>query len=351
MSWLIYGANGYTAGLVLEQALLRGHRPMLAARREETVRPLAEASNLAWKAFSLEDPFALDAALEGVTLVAHLAGPYQATAKPMFEACLRRGVHYVDIGGEVAVYEALHARTEEARAAGIVAVPGVGFDVVPSDCVALMLKDALPDATELELAFGGFGKSMASRGTLKTMVQTMGVGALVRIGGALTQVSVNWRQPTIAFPQGTLRCVTVPWGEVVTAFVTTKIPNVCVYMGAPAGVGFFLTLMKPLLQFSWVRRVLTRLVDATLVGPGVADRTVSSAAVWGRVRNAAGATVEVRLRAPEGYTTTAASTVSAIERVLAGRVSPGVWTPAAAFGKDFVRSLPGVQVDDFTRSP
>jgi short subunit dehydrogenase-like uncharacterized protein len=350
VTWLLYGATGYTAGLVLERARQRGHAPVLAARREAAVRPLAEAAGLPWRAFALDQPGAVDRGLEGMRAAVNLAGPFRHTARPLFEACLRLGVPYLDIGGEVRVYEALLARGAEARAAQVAAVLGVGFDVVPSDCVAAMLKAALPGAVELELAFGGFGRSGPSRGSLHTLLETLGEGALIREGGRLRRVPFSWRRPRVRFPQGEARCLTVPWGEVVTAFATTGIPDIAVYLAAPPGLGLALAVLRPLLRLAWVRRLLRQMVAATVVGPGLEQRRASSAAVWGRARDAGGHEVALSLSAPEGYTLTADSTVAALERVLAGEVPPGVWTPALAFGKDFVRELPGVEVGPLTGS-
>src|SRR5690606_5088937 len=94
---------------------------------------------------------------QGVDLVLHCAGPFGETSRPMLKACLRAGAHYLDITGEIAVFEAVMARDPEIRRAGVAAIPGVGFDVVPTDGLAALLGQALPGATHLELAFAGLG--------------------------------------------------------------------------------------------------------------------------------------------------------------------------------------------------
>ncbi|MCH2899060.1 hypothetical protein K3W01_15090, partial [Listeria monocytogenes] len=76
-----------------------------------------------------------------------------ATSTPMIAACRAAGTHYVDITGEIAVFEQAPAGDAEAREAGIVVCPGVGFDVIPTDCLAACLKEALPDAQRLALGF------------------------------------------------------------------------------------------------------------------------------------------------------------------------------------------------------
>ena len=99
----------------------------------------------------------------------HIAGPFSATSKPMADACLRTGTHYFDITGEIDVFEALAARDAEATKAGIMLLPGVGFDVVPSDCLAVHLKQRMPDAIDLKISIGGL--NALSHGTAKSMVE------------------------------------------------------------------------------------------------------------------------------------------------------------------------------------
>jgi saccharopine dehydrogenase (NAD+, L-lysine-forming) len=168
-TWMIYGVNGYTGRILAERAKAEGRAPILAGRREDAVRPLAEALSLPHRIFSLDDPAAVDAGLEGVGAVVHCAGPFSKTSAPMVDGCLRRRTHYLDITGEVEVFEAVFTRDKEARDAGVVLLPGAGFDVVPTDCLAAGLKERLPDAIELELAFQDMGS--LSAGTMKTMVE------------------------------------------------------------------------------------------------------------------------------------------------------------------------------------
>src|ERR1700722_9350476 len=99
--YLIYGANGYTGGLIARSAVARGHRPIVAGRNAAAVTALAGELGVEGRCFSLDDPAALDAGLEGMTIVLHCAGPFAHTARPMAEACLRRGVHYLDVTGEI----------------------------------------------------------------------------------------------------------------------------------------------------------------------------------------------------------------------------------------------------------
>src|SRR5687767_1916180 len=156
---------------------------MLAGRNADAVRTQAEALDLQWRAAALDDPAELDAALAGATVVLHCAGPFAHTWRTMSDACLRARAHYLDITGEVAVFEGLAARDVEARSAGIMLLPGTGFDVVPSDCLAAHLARRLPGAVSLSLAFRAIGG--ASRGTLSTMVEGLGGTGAIRKNGKI----------------------------------------------------------------------------------------------------------------------------------------------------------------------
>lgn len=339
MTWLLYGANGYTGALVAEEAARRGERPVLAGRREEAIRPLAERLGLAWRTFALDDPARIAEELRaaGARAVLLCAGPFSATSAPVVEACLRAGAHYLDITGEIAVLEACHARDAEARRAGVVVMPGVGFDVVPSDCLAASLKEALPDATHLELAFAATGAPSA--GTTKTAVEGAGKGGAIRRDGRIVRVPHAWRTATVPFPGGSRLAVTIPWGDVSTAWYSTRIPNIEVYLAAPPRMirGMkLLRLAAPIVALGPVERLIKRRVERTVTGPDEATRRAGRVELWGRVTNAAGRRVEGTLVTPEGYHLTMLTALECTRRVVAGGVGAGALTPSMAFGARFI---------------
>ena len=192
--WMIYGANGYTGELIAREARRRGLRPVLAGRSEAKLAPLGEELDLSVRSFSLAQRGETQAALEDMTLVLHCAGPFSATADPMIDACLASGAHYLDITGELAVFEAAKSRHQAALDAGIVIIPGVGFDVIPTDCLAARLKQALPDATHLALGFDS--KSRLSPGTAKSLIEGLANGGSARIDGALQSGASGLANPT-----------------------------------------------------------------------------------------------------------------------------------------------------------
>ena len=341
MAWMIYGANGYTGQLTAELARERGERPILAGRSADKVRPLAERLGLPWRAFDLGHPDLHDA-----RLVLHCAGPFSATSGPMVEACLQAGAHYLDITGEVEVFESVLARDAEARARGVVLLPGTGFDVVPSDCLAALLKQRLPSATRLELAFAPLGR--ASPGTLKTSIESLPRGGMVRRGGKLTRVPPAHEVREIPFADKRRMAMSIPWGDLATAWRSTQIPDITVFMAAkPATIrgARWTRWTAPVLGLAPVQRFLKSRVERNVHGPDAAERARGGVQLWGRASDAT-RSVEMTMSVPEGYTFTAQASLECAKRVLSGAVSPGAWTPSLAFGADFAASLPGVRVSD-----
>lgn len=343
---LIYGANGYTGELVARRAVECGLRPTLAGRNGEAVAALAEHLGLAHLAVSLDDPAGLDAALRGQRVVLHCAGPFRHTSSPMVEACLRAGVHYLDITGELAVFESLYGRDAEARAAGVTLLPGVGFDIVPTDCLAAHLKRRLPGARRLELAFRLVGRP--SRGTAITAIEGAASGA-VRRGGKIVRVAPGHVSRRVDFGRGPVTVVAIPWGDVSTAYYSTGIPDITVYSYVPPLVARALRagrLAWPVLAWRPVRELLRWMVRRQPPGPTDAARARGLGLVWGEARDGAGSCVASRLRTPEGYTFTALAAVLIAEKTLAGAAPTGFQTPSLAFGPDLVLEIPGVERED-----
>ncbi|MEW5855202.1 MAG: saccharopine dehydrogenase NADP-binding domain-containing protein [Myxococcota bacterium] len=344
-TWMLYGANGYTGELIAEEARRRGMTPVLAGRRAEAIRPIAERLGLPWRAFPVDTPEAVVQGMHGVAVMLLAAGPFTVTSAPVVEACLRTGTHYLDITGEIPVFEACHRRDAEARARGCVVLPGVGFDVVPSDCLAASLAQALPGATHLELAFsssGGF-----SKGTAKTVVQNLSEGGAIRRDGVITSVPMGWRSKRIPFADHPRTAMSIPWGDVSTAFHSTGIPNIVVYMATPRRMvqgAKLVAHVTPVLALSPVKELLKRVIDKAVKGPDEQTRRTARAQLWGRVEDASGRSVEGTLTTPEGYQLTVLTAVEAVARVLKGNVKPGALTPSKAFGAGFITEFAGCEL-------
>jgi short subunit dehydrogenase-like uncharacterized protein len=347
--WLLYGANGYTGELIARLAAAHGHHPVLAGRRADAVCAVSDELELPRRLFGLEEPARIDEGLAGMSLVLHCAGPFSRTSRPMADACLRTGTHYLDVTGEVAVFEALAARGREARDAGVMLLPGCGFDVVPTDCLALHLKHRLPSARRLALGFETQGR--VSRGTALTTLEGLHRGGLVRRGGTLTPVPSAWKTRTIDFGRGPSKAITIPWGDVATAWYSTGIPDVEVYMAAHPGLRLFSRVSRwlgPLLASGPVQRVLRQHVAAGPRGPSDEERRRGWAWVWGEVEDEKGRRRVSRLVTPEAYSFTARAALASVERVLGGASPAGFQTPSLAFGADFVLGIEGITRHDET---
>lgn len=344
-NFLIYGANGYTGELITRMAAERGLKPIVAGRNEAKIAELAGKYGFEHRSFALNEATMLDAALGEVDMVLHCAGPFSITSRPMVEACLRNKKHYTDITGEIAVFEGTAALDRKALDAGVMLMPGVGFDVVPSDCLARHLKDRLPSATNLSLAFYGMGR--LSHGTQATMTMNVGKGGAIRRDGQITGVPAAWKTREIDFGEVTKTGVTIPWGDVATAYYSTGIPNIEVFTVVPPSN---LKMMKMARYLGWLlatgpfQSYLQKKIPAG--GPSDEERAKGRTLLWGEASDAEGNRVESRLQGPEGYTMTAIAALNIAEKILAGNSKPGYQTPAKAYGAELIMEIDGAARQD-----
>lgn len=340
--WMIYGANGYTGELCAREAKARGLTPVLAGRNEDKIAALAAELGFEQRIFGLDDAQALANELRDIALVLHCAGPFSATSAPMVAACIEAGAHYLDITGEIEVFEHAQSRGRDAHNAGVVLCPGVGFDVIPTDCVAAELKAALPDATHLYLGFDS--RSGMSPGTAKTTVEGLSKGGKVRQGGHIETVPLGYRTRRIDFGDGEKLGVTIPWGDVSTAWYTTEIPNIEVYIPASPGLVKNMQRMntiRPLLGLAPVQAFLKWQVGRKVQGPDEAKRDKMPTYVWGEVENTEGDKRAARIKTANGYTVTVHGSVGVAQHLLLSSPEGGAYTPSKLMGKDYVTQLPG----------
>lgn len=346
-SWVIYGAYGFTGELTVRMAVERGMMPILAGRDAAKLSEVAKKYSLESRPCSLDKPGEIDAVLKGADVVLHCAGPFSHTFKAMSDACLRTKTHYLDITGEIAVFEGLAARNREAEAAGIMLMPGVGFDVVPSDCLAAHLKRRLPDATHLSLAFQGIGRF--SRGTALTMAEGMGRPGAIRRDGKIIPVPPAYETKEIDFGRGSVMTVTIPWGDVSTAYYSTGIKNIQVFTAMPPKTIKSLKMSRYigfLLRTGFVQNMVKSKIRSQKPGPDDGERARGASLMWGEVRNGVGEIRTSRFKGPEGYTLTAETSLLIVERVLGGALKAGFQTPAKLFGPDLVLEVPNTSRED-----
>ncbi|MER8208512.1 saccharopine dehydrogenase NADP-binding domain-containing protein [Acinetobacter baumannii] len=341
-NWLIYGANGYTGELIAREAVRQGLKPTLAGRNKAKVEALAQELGLDYKAFGLDNVDAISEQLQGFKLVMHCAGPFSATSKPMMEACIKAGAHYLDITGEIAVFELAQSLNNQAEKADIVLCPGVGFDVIPTDCVAAALKEALPDATHLALGFDS--RTGFSPGTAKTSTEGMAEGGKIRKNGKITTVPLAHYVRTIDFGDGKKSAMSVPWGDVSTSFYTTGIPNIEVFVPAFPKMIFgakMLNYVRPVLKINAVQKFIKSRIEKTVVGPNEELRAKVPTYVWGEARNAHGEIKTARIQTENAYSLTVNGSLTVVNYLLKNTVKGGTYTPAKLMGYKLVTELPG----------
>jgi len=340
---VIYGASGYTGRLIVEQAVARGLRPILGGRSAAPLRSLASRYRLESRVATLDDPSSLANLLEDAVVVIHAAGPFSSTAMPMMRACLRAGVHYLDITGECVAFEALALRSRESQARRCMVMPGCGFDVVASDCLARHVAGRLQGACRL--AIGISGLAPPSRGSMRTMIEQAGRDVRVRRGGRLASAPVMSLRRRFAYGNGDGWSGAVTWGDVVTAFHSTGIPDIEVYFEETPAVQGMLAAGRrfgPVLQLPLAQAWLKAQADVLPEGPAAIDRAGHGCVIVAEVEARDGRTAATRLATPSAYTFTAAASSAIAARVLDGDVEFGFQTPSRVYGADFVLRLPGV---------
>jgi short subunit dehydrogenase-like uncharacterized protein len=349
-TWMIYGAAGYSGRLITEKAVEQGLKPVLAGRNADHIREIAAELCLQHREFSLHGDDDIAVHLQGIDAVISTAGPFSSTARPMIDACIRAGTHYFDITGELNVFEHAHSREidEAARAAGVTICPGIGFDVIPTDCIARALVEEMPDATDLQLGFSG--DMAVSPGTAKSMIEGLAVGTKARRHGEI--VTIPLELGDIDYGKGPQQSMSVSWGDVSTAYHTTGIGNITVSWPASNKdirqarmAGYF----RPLLRLKRVQDYLKKQVDKRVTGPGAQQRDRSPVMVWGEAKNAAGEMVTARIQTANGYSVTQDAPVLIVQHMLEHELPSGSHTPARLFGKDFISTVPGSSQIEITK--
>jgi short subunit dehydrogenase-like uncharacterized protein len=352
-TFLIYGSYGYTGQLIVDRALKEGLQPIIAGRDEKKLRAQAAQApkhNLEYRAFSLNETAKLDSALREVDAVLHCAGPFVHTFRQMAGACLRTNRHYVDISAEILGFETLAAMDKQAKEAGIMLMPGSGFDVVPSDCLAAHLKGRLPTATHLRLFIRGVGAGV-SRGTAKSAIENMHRQGMIRREASLVQVPPAWNVREQDFGRGYTKVVSVGWGDVSTAYYSTGIPNIEVYFAFPdiaISAMRSMRLIGPLIYNRVAKKILKVLIHLFPPGPREESRRKGQAILIGEVTSQNGGRASSKLITPEGYTCTALTTIEIMKRILSGEFKKGFQTPSLVYGADFIRQFKGVQRTDLS---
>jgi len=343
---VIYGATGYTGKLMVEMAVAQGLKPLISGRNEQKLSELGEQFGLDHRAVSLDDEDGLSALLADAQLVLHIAGPFSATAQPMVKACLATKTHYLDITGEIEIFEHHYTLNSAAKEAGIMIMSGVGFDVVPTDCLAAHLKNRLADASQLEISIAAGGA--LSPGTAKTGVESIHKKTIVRRGGQLNELGKALFSRT-DFGRGERPTIAMSWGDVSTAYRTTGIPDITVYFKLSTAIKKIMSIpgwVRSLMGNSIVQRIVKWQIEKRISGPTAEQRAATTSSIVAEATNANGEKVRSILTTPEGYTLTCMTSLEIVARVMQGDAQPGFQTPAGLFGADFILPFEGVERKD-----
>lgn len=339
-SWLLYGAYGYTGSLIAQHAKKCGHDPVLAGRSAEKLIPLAKKLDLDYVVFNLKDEKNTYKSIKNFDLVFHAAGPYKYTSTPMVKACLKANTNYLDITGEIPVLEQNFKYDAQAKENNVVIISGVGFDVVPTDCLAKYVSEKLEHPTSLEIAVNS--TSRLSPGTLKTMLEYGDMGKLVRRNGNLAPLDEdNTRKVKFIDQELTVRPTT--WGDLSTAYRTTHIPNITVYFPIPKEALNFFKLagvsVKEKNSKEEAKKKVQKWIDEHIQGPDESMRKTNRCQIWASISDDQGKREQAWLETMESYRLTAVASVLSVEKVFELRPK-GALTPALAFGADFVLDIP-----------
>ena len=332
-NWLLYGAYGYTGQLIAKEAVSRGHKPILAGRSAEKLIPLANNLNLDYRVFDLTDNN-LQQILAEFNLVYHAAGPYIHTSAPMVQACLKAGTNYLDLTGEIPVLEHNFKLDEQARQRQIAIISGAGFDVIPTDCLAKSVSELISNPTHLEIAIALCTETeCVSPGTMKTVMEHISPDALIRKDGTLIKLPMGSGAKEIRFSDKTRKLVPSVWADLVTAYVSTGIPNITVY--AP----YSKSIVKMMKETKLKKDKVHEWIKENVSGPDEQMRNTAHSYITAKVINNKGEEAQAWLETMEAYRFTAVAGVRAVEKIF--EFSPkGVLTPSLAFGEDFILDIP-----------
>ncbi|MBD3212734.1 MAG: NAD(P)H-binding protein [Candidatus Lokiarchaeota archaeon] len=348
--WLLYGAYGYTGKLIIDEALRKGYTPVLAGRNPRKLIPLAEEKQLDYRIFDLLDQAVINDNLNEFESVFNAAGPFEKTSLPIVKGCLETRTNYLDITGEIGVFEQNFAFNKSAKEKEIAIISGVGFDVVPSDCLAKYVSEKMPNATHLELGIAGL--SGFSRGTLKTFLKNIPYGTIIRQDGKLVALPLGKNPKKIQFMDKKRFCYPISWGDISTAYRSTDIENIRVYMALPQYFKYFTGSLEPLLkkvfQLDSVQKLLSNWIEKNVEGPTEETLQTAHSYLWAKAYNEEGKMFEAWLKTIEPYRLTAISAIKCIEKLNSHQTKiKGALTPSQAFGKDFILEFPDTKIVDF----
>ncbi|KAK8074474.1 hypothetical protein PG997_009137 [Apiospora hydei] len=345
---MIYGATGYTARLATDHAQAHALPLILAGRTRATISHLSVSLEIPYRVFDLADHRTVVSALKEAEtkVLLNCAGPFASTAPPLIAACIDAGgVHYLDISAELGTYQVAADRSDDAKAAGVMLLPGCGGSVAMLGCLAGHALRRIENPTQIDIALRIAGPM--SRGSIVSAAQgsMAGAAALQRRGGEL----VPWRSMETAEEEassglfdfddgeGVVSCFPVTLPDLFTIWKSTGVASIRTYacIAASGNVGF-----------PEENNNNHMLPD----GPSAEERKANPYHAAVVATGPDGSVGRAVLHTVNGYTFTAMASVEAARRVLEGEVIAGLQTPAILFGNGFVETIAGSRLVDLHAS-
>src|SRR4051794_7585346 len=257
--WLLYGAYGFTGRLIAEEAIRRGHRPVLAGRDPKRLRELADRTGLRHVVVRLDDARELREHMSARSLVLNAAGPFTETGRPLIEACLASRTPYLDVSGELHHLRFVSDLDQRARNAGVALLTGAGFGVTFGDCLARHVADRLPDATHLRLSVAA-SNAQTTAAVRRTILEVLAEGGHAVEGG-------RWRRRPLGHEAWTVNdggqessFASAPMGELVAVHRWAKAANIVVGRPMAASTATRIRRLSPLIMGVLQSRPLRQLL-------------------------------------------------------------------------------------------
>ena len=319
---LIYGATGYTGRMAAERAKALGLDFEIAGRNAKRLETLAAQLDVPYRVFDTHDA---EDSLSGISVLLNFAGPFAQTAEPLMHACIKVGVHYLDITAEINIYRMAEGLGAEAAANHVMLLPGVGWDVVPTDSLACML----PRCRKTGCAeYRRSGPRFDVSGSAMSVSEIIGAGVLARVDGEL--VATPDAAPRLFdFGEGPVLCAPLSFGDLVTGWHSTGIRNIAMFVHITGD--------------AFPEGDLSQLPD----GPTPEQRAAHRARAVVEVTGTDGEIARSVIETVNGYSYTPLAAVEAARRVMNGEQQPGFATPANVFGGGFAQSIAGTVITDF----
>jgi short subunit dehydrogenase-like uncharacterized protein len=342
---LIYGATGYSGRLIADRLRHLRCRSVVAGRTPHRVQALAIEFGLAGRVMGADEPNVLDQALDDIDVLINAASPFTLTAPALIESCLRTKTHYLDITGELPVFQAAFGYDEAARKRGIMILPGAGLGVVASDCLAKHVAALIPNAKYLRIAV--LRPDSFSRGTFRSALGLANSRVAIRRNGRLILVPVGQLQRTFDFGDGDggKESVAVSWADVFTAYYSTGIRNIEAYFAASFASRALYQVsagVADTMQLAPARTLIDAIASVLPEGPHEDRRRIERCVLLCEAEDSWRQRRCVRLATPDGYSFTAEAATAIAQRILQGDFTSGFQTPAKVYGADLVLDFEGV---------